>query len=292
MNRPMERPVTGPVKHQEDSLSYQSNHTISYQHWSAADLDDACKGVIVISHGLAEHSGRYKHVAEYFVSQGYHVYAIDHLGHGKSSGARCHVASINDFVACLHRLIKIVKDQHNNSPVYLLGHSMGGLIASLYLIDHQQELAAAILSAPLIKPTTAPTKFQTRIVKFFARFFPKVGVLQLDPRFVSRDPKVVKDYIDDPLVFSGKVSAKLSMELGGGMAKVSRQGSTISLPILILQGKEDKLVDPAGAEFIFNKVSSKDKSLEFFDQCYHEILNEPEQQEVLSTITTWLAQDH
>lgn len=280
------------MKHHEDSFSYQSNQKIAYQYWLAEKEADSEKGVVVISHGLAEHGGRYKHVAENLVAEGYHVYAIDHIGHGNSSGPRCHVASINDFVECLHTLITIVKDQHKNSPVYLLGHSMGGLIASLYLIDHQEELTAAILSAPLIKPTTTPTKFQTRIVKFFARFFPKAGVLQLDPRFVSRDPKVVKDYIDDPLVFSGKVSAKLSMELGAGMAKVGTQGNVISLPVLILQGKEDKLVDPIGAEFLLNKISSQDKSLEFFDQCYHEILNEPEQQEVLSAIGTWLTKKH
>lgn len=280
------------MKHQEGSFSYQSDQKIAYQYWLTKKEAGNEKVIVVISHGLAEHGGRYKHVAQYLVDQGYHVYAIDHLGHGKSSGTRCHVDSINDFVACLHQLIKTVKDQHKNGPVYLLGHSMGGLIASLYLIDHQEELTGAILSAPLIKPTTAPTKFQTRIVKFFARFFPKAGVLQLDPRFVSRDPTVVKDYIDDPLVFSGKVSAKLSMELGGGMAKVSAQGNCIALSLLILQGKEDKLVDPAGAEFLFNKASSKDKSLEFFDPCYHEILNEPEQEDVLSTIGTWLAKDH
>ncbi len=278
------------MKHEESCFTNRIANNIAYQFWLPKQNTQRLKGIIVISHGLAEHGGRYQHVALYFVSLGYGVYAIDHLGHGKSSGTPCFAKSMDDYVECLEDLIQIVKKTHGDIPVFLLGHSMGGLIASLYLLDHQDELKGAILSAPLIASHSKPTRIQTFLVKFLARFFPKVGVLQLDPRLVSRDPDVIQNYIEDPLVYSGKVTAKLSIALGAGMAKIHRLALNIKLPIIILQGAEDKLVKPEGAKVLFNKISSTDKSLEYFDNCYHEILNEPEQNEVLSSISNWLEQ--
>ena len=175
-------------------------------HWLPAA---APKAVILLAHGYAEHAGRYAHVAKRLTDAGYAVYAVDHWGHGKSDGEGGYVPRFSAFTDGMAELLTLVEVNHPGAPRLLLGHSMGGLIATLFLIDRQDAFVAAALSGPAIVPGAPPSRFTVWISRFLSRFFPRLGVLALDPNGVSRDPAVVAAYLADPLVYTGKIGARL-----------------------------------------------------------------------------------
>ena len=173
-------------------------------------------------------------------------------------------------------------------PVFLFGHSMGALIGSIFLLDSQEKMKGAIFSGPGVK---IPENISSGVIfagKVLSIMMPKFGLIQLDASHVSRDPAVVQAYIDDPLVYSGKTTARLAAELLKAMRRISSEAAKITLPVLILQGGEDKLVDPAGAQMLYDKVSSPDKTIKIYDHLYHEIINEPERHAVLADMEKWL----
>ena len=168
---------------------------------------------------------------------------------------------------------------------------MGGLISSIFLLDHQDELSGAVLSGPSVK---VPDMSSVTILagKLFSTLMPKLGLLALEADGVSRDPEVVKAYINDPLVYTGKITARLAAELLKAMKSAAAGASKITLPILIAQGSEDRLVDPDGAQMLHDTVGSVDKTLKIYDGLYHEIFNEPEHQKVLGDVEAWLESRH
>lgn len=173
-------------------------------------------------------------------------------------------------------------------PVFLFGHSMGGLIGSIFLLDFQEKMTGAILSGPGVK---IPENISSGVIlagKVLSLLMPKFGLIQVDASNVSRDPEVVQAYIDDPLVYSGKTTARLAAELLKAMQRISSEAGRITLPILILHGGDDKLADPAGARMLYDKVSSRDKTIKIYDHLYHEIINEPERHTVLADMEKWL----
>jgi acylglycerol lipase len=274
------------VKHEEGRFEGVRGFRLYHQAW----LPDAPpKAVLLVVHGLAEHGGRYANLAGYFVPQGYAVHAIDHVGHGKSEGARVFVERFQDFLAPLDNLFGMVRDRHPGVPVFLVGHSMGGLIAATWLLDRQDDLAGAVLSGPSVK---VPDNISTAVIvvgRILSRLLPGAGVIGLDARGVSRDPAVVQAYIDDPLVHTGKITARLGAELLKAMQRIGTEAHRIRLPILILQGGADKLVDPMGARVLHGLVRSPDKTLKIYEGLYHEIYNEPERAQVLEDVGAWLA---
>lgn len=279
------------MKHEEGKFPGPRGQQLYWQSWrteGGAD-NNQCKGVVIIVHGLAEHSGRYAHVATFLVDNGYDVFALDHLGHGKSDGERCFVKTFADYMEPLHALVMRVKQEYNGKPVHMLGHSLGGLIANIYLLQYQNELSSAVLSSPLVMIRTKTSAMQSLIMKLISYLFPKAGVFQLDARQVCSDPKVVEDYINDPLVYSGKMTARLMTEIGLAMARVLDQVGDITLPMLVVQGGKDVLVDPQGAKFMHDNIGSSQKKLIFVDDSYHEVLNEPQfKQQAMRDIVEWL----
>lgn len=247
----------------------------------------APKAVVLLAHGYAEHAGRYGHVAKRLTDAGYAVYAVDHWGHGKSDGEGGFVPRFSAFTDGMAELLTLVQVNHPDTPRLLLGHSMGGLIATLLLIERQDAFAAAALSGPAILPATPPSRFTVWISRFLSRFLPRLGVLSLDANGVSRDPAVVAAYLADPLVYTGKIGARLGKEFMDAMAAAQAGASAITLPILIQHGEADSLTAPAGSRFLFDHVGSKDKRLEIYPGLFHEIYNEPEQGAVLDDLVGW-----
>jgi len=244
--------------------------------------------VLLVVHGLAEHSGRYMNVVDYFVPKGYAVYGIDHFGHGKSDGDRVFVERFDDFVQTLKIFSDKVHGWQPGQPLFLVGHSMGGLIGAAYLLDYQNKMTGAVLSGPGVKvpdDTSSVTLMAAKVMSFAA---PKSGLIQLDASTVSKDPAVVDAYVNDPLVYTGKITARLGAEMLATMQHVTDQAAGITLPLLIVQGGEDALVDPSGAQMLYDQVSSEDKTLKIYEGLYHEVLNEPEREQVLGDIESWL----
>ena len=245
------------------------------------------KAVVLLAHGYAEHAGRYAYVAKRLTDAGYAIYAVDHWGHGASDGEGGFVPRFSAFLDGMSELLTLVEVNHGDTPRLLLGHSMGGLIATLFLIERQQAFVAAALSGPAILPAEPPSRFTVWISRFLSRFFPRLGVLSLDANGVSRDPAVIAAYQADPLVYGGKIGARLGKEFMDAMAVAQADAPKIRLPILIQHGEADRLTAPAGSRYLFEHVSSVDKRLEIYPGLFHEIYNEPERDAVLGDLIAW-----
>jgi alpha-beta hydrolase superfamily lysophospholipase len=165
---------------------------------------------------------------------------------------------------------------------------MGGLITSYYLLDHQDKFKGAVISAPAIEIGESVSPATITMGKILSKILPKMGLLALDATAISRDPKVVEVYVNDPLVFHGKTPARLAAEMLSAMMRVGEEVGTISLPFIVLQGAEDKLVAPSGAQMLYDKAGSSNKTLKIYDGLYHEVFNEPERELVLTDVETWL----
>jgi alpha-beta hydrolase superfamily lysophospholipase len=273
------------MKHQEGFFTGVRGAKLYHQRWLP---EGEAKAALLIAHGLAEHSGRYMNLVERLVPLGYALYGIDHLGHGRSEGQRLYVEAFTEYTDALKICIDCIRDRQPGKPLFLVGHSMGGLIAALYLTGHHTGLTGAVLSGPAIKvpdQLPAPLVFVGRVLSLL---FPRVGLVPLEADGVSRDPAVVAAYLADPLVHRGKITARLGAEMLAAMARVRRDAARITLPLLILQGGADKLVDPAGARLLHDAIASPDKKLIVYEGLYHEIFNEPEHDRVMTDVEQWL----
>ncbi len=263
------------------------NASISYQSWLPSG---AVQAVLLVVHGLGEHCGRYMHVVDHFVPSGYAVYGFDHIGHGQSAGRREVVEHFTDYTDTLQLFYELVKGWQPGKPIFLLGHSMGGLILAYYLLDHQPDCHGAIFSAPAIRSSVGIPPALIMFTQLLAVFVPRLGVRNLvDVHALSRDPQVVAAYVNDPLVFHGKTSARLVAELLAAMRRVTTEAHRIRLPLIVLQGDADRLVDPQGAQIFYNHTSSRDKTLKIYPGLYHEVFNEPERGQVLQDVEAWLS---
>ena len=273
------------MQHSEGTFSGVRNATIYYQNWLP---DGDVKAVLLVVHGLGEHSGRYMNVVNHLVPRGYAVYALDHLGHGKSDGTREYVERFADFTDTLALYYRMVAGWQPGKPVFLVGHSMGGLIATTYLLDHQADFRGAVISAPAIAVSSSISPMTIALGKVAAVLAPKLGVLALDVNGISRDPAVVQANLADPLNFQGKTTARLAAEMLKAMQRVAAEVGTITLPFIVVQGSADRLVDPAGAQMLYDKAGSQDKTIKIYEGLYHEVFNEPEHDQVLTDVAAWL----
>ena len=248
------------------------------------------RGVVVLVHGYAEHLGRYEHVAARLNAAGLAVYALDHWGHGQSEGEGGFVPAFAAFTRGVEALLDMVKAELPGVPRVLIGHSMGGLIAVHHLISHQADYACAVLSGPAIAAAEPPGAMMIFVSRLLSRLAPRLGVLALDTGGVSRDPAVVAAYVADPLVYSGKMSARLAKEMFEAMGAAQAGAGKISLPLLMLHGEADRLTAPEGSRLLDRTVASKDKQLVIYPGLYHEIFNEPEQGAVLDQMVGWIVE--
>jgi alpha-beta hydrolase superfamily lysophospholipase len=258
---------------------------IYYKGWLP---DGEVKAVLLIVHGVGEYCERYTNVVNHFVPLGYAVYGLDHIGHGKSGGEREMIDRFEDFIEPVMTYSRMVKGWHPEKPVFIYGHSLGGLITSFLLLDHQADFKGAIISAPAVKVPDNISPMVITIGKVLSAIAPKAGLIGLDTSYLSHDKTVVDTYNTDPLVFHGKMPARLSAEMLRAMARVTAEAAKISLPVFILQGGGDKIVDPAGAPMLYEKVSSKDKTLKVYEGLYHEVHNEPERENMFKDLEGWL----
>jgi len=246
------------------------------------------RGVVAICHGFAEHGGRYAEVAQYFADRGYVTEALDLRGHGRSDGVRVHVRSFNEYLNDLDRFLTNVRLRNPGLPVVLLGHSMGGGIAALYVIARQPDLAGVVLSGPAVGSDFVKLSGARRLMLKAMAVAPRLRLPSLPATAVSRDPEVVRRYEEDPLVFRGGSTIAHAMAGVRAITRASRDMEQFSLPLLIVHGTADSLVPVAGSEELYRRAQSSDKALKLYEGLYHEVLNEPERLEVLGDIVSWL----
>jgi acylglycerol lipase len=274
------------MKQIEGSFKGARNANIYYQAWLP---EGDVKAVLLLVHGLGEYCGRYVNHVNALVPLGYAIYGLDHLGHGKSDGEREVIQRFEDYTEPLTSYYNMVKGWQPGKPIFILGHSMGGLITCAYLLNHQADFKGAIISAPAIKIGEGISATTITMGKVLSRIAPKTGVLALDTSAISRDPEVVKAYASDPLVFHGKTPARLAAEMLKAMQRVTAEVGKITLPFIAIQGTADKLVEPSGAQMLYDGAGSKDKTLKMYEGLYHEVHNEPEREVMFKDLEVWLA---
>jgi acylglycerol lipase len=255
-------------------------------YWQAWLPEAAPRALVLLAHGGAEHSGRYAWTAGELVARGYAVYAIDHRGHGRSEGPRAYVDRLAHAVADLHSLSDLAHERHPAAPRFLLGHSMGGLIAVEYALRHQDELTGLVLTAPLaVLEANGVSRGAVRALSVAA---PRLPLYKIDSTTVSRDPEVVRAYDRDPLNHRGRLPARTVAELAAATATLPRRLPALSLPILSLYGSADRLVSPTASALIEARCGSSDCTVRSYDGLYHELLNEPERDRVVTDVADWV----
>jgi acylglycerol lipase len=247
----------------------------------------APRGSIVVAHGFAEHGGRYAALAERLVDNGFAVVIADHRGHGRSEGRRRSIVRFSDYVDDLKLVVDAATTQVAGAPLVVLGHSMGGLVALSFALRFPESLQALVLSAPAACPGTV-SPLQLMAGRLLARVAPDTGVLKLPLHTISKDPAVVEAYMNDPLVSPGKMRARMGAEMLDTMAAVDAALPSLRLPLLVMQGSEDRLVDPGCGPHVFERAGSPDKTLHVYPGLWHEIFNEPERATVIADLLQWL----
>jgi acylglycerol lipase len=251
-------------------------------------LPDRPTGVLLVSHGLGEHSGRYRPVADALVPDGWAVYALDHRGHGRSGGARAHLDDYADWLADLDTVRRFVADRHPGLPVFLLGHSLGGQIALAYALDHPADLAGLVLSAPALADHSVPA-WSVPVLTAVGRFAPRLRPAGIDTTKVSKDPAVVAAYQADPWVHHGNPTLGLATAVYGQFGPLVERARGLALPLLLQHGTADVLADPEGSRTLAAASGSPDQTVHFYDGLWHEIYNEPERDRPLADLRGWLA---
>lgn len=250
--------------------------------------DGDTRGAALLVHGLGEHSSRYGHVASSLTERGFALHAMDHYGHGKSDGHGGHVPRFSVFMDGVTALLDDVRKTAGDLPLFLIGHSMGGLIAARFLLTGQHEFRAAALSGPAFRSDEAPPAIVLWLNRLLSALVPTLPMITLDPTLVSRDRAVVEAYVGDPLVHHGKLTSRLIAEMANAMDDTLARAAEVTLPLLIMHGEADKLTAPAGSAEFHAAAGSADKTLKLYPRLFHEIFNEPERDTVLADLGTWL----
>jgi len=245
------------------------------------------RAVVVISHGFNSHSGEYVWVAEQLVADGYAVYALDHRGRGKSDGERFFVKKFSDYTGDLATFMTMVKAREPGLPVFLLGHSAGGVIATSYALDHQDQLAGLICES-FAYQVPAPD-VALAILKGLSHVAPHAHVLKLKNEDFSRDPAVVAAKNADPLIANESQPSETVAEMVRADERLKKEFPNITLPVLIIHGTSDKATKPSGSKEFYDASRSKDKTLKLYEGHYHDLLNDVGKEGVLADIKAWLA---
>ncbi|NPA91540.1 MAG: alpha/beta hydrolase [Chloroflexi bacterium] len=245
------------------------------------------KAGLVIVHGFGEHSGRYGNVVEFLVPRKYAIYTFDLRGHGRSPGPRGHVDRWDDYVEDVNAFLRHVRERLGPQPLFLFGHSMGGLIALDYALRHPEGLNGVIASGPVLaQPGVSPLLLMAS--RALSKVLPRTTFdTHLDATALSRDPEVVRAYQEDPLVHS-LATARLGTELNNAIQRVHERASEWRLPLLILHGRADRLAPVEGSRAFIQNVPVEDKTLIEYPDGYHEPHNDIQKAVVLRDLEKWL----
>lgn len=257
------------------------------RHWSPEEKTP--RAHLIVVHGYAEHAGRYDRLAARLTKRGFAVHAFDLRGHGLSDGERVLVRSFTEYLDDLDSFMTRVQAIASTRPVFLLGHSMGGTIVTLAMLSRRPALSGLLLSgAGLPVDVGVGQKLFGRVLMALGRIAPALRLRTLAAETVSRDPAVVAGYDADPLNYRGRMPAGTLAAMIRALRFIDKHESELSAPVLIMHGTADALTDPVGSRRLYQRAASADKALKVYDGLYHEILNEPEQDDVMGDIAAWI----
>jgi acylglycerol lipase len=245
------------------------------------------RAVVVLVHGLKAHSGLYESPATEMANAGFAVYALDLRGHGKSDGRRLYAQSISDYVDDVRATVKLAKMHYPAEPLFMLGHSAGGVIACAYALEDQHELAGLICESFALE--VPASKLTLSLLKGIARIAPRLGVFKLKDEHFSRDEAFVERMKTDLLIPREGYPAQTIAELARVDDRLHTDLAKITIPVLVLHGTEDHVTRPSGST-LFGKIGgSRDKTLKLYQGHYHDLLNDVGKERVLGDIINWIA---
>ena len=276
----MDQTITTAV-HEETFLG-KDGLSIFYRSWSPP----APRAAVVICHGVNSHGGQYVWPAGQLVAAGFGVFAIDLRGRGKSQGERFYVDDVADYVSDVDGLIKIAKARHPGIPLFLLGHSAGGVVSATYTLDNQRELTGFICESFAFQ-VPAPG-FALAAIKGLSHFAPRLPVLKLKNEDFSRDPKVVAALNADPLIANEVQPAATVAALVRADERLRAEFPTITIPVLIMHGTADKATVCHGSEFFYETVGSADKTLKLYRDHFHDLLADIGKEEAMADVLGWI----
>ncbi|TVQ15741.1 MAG: alpha/beta hydrolase [Balneolaceae bacterium] len=267
--------------------AFINDRGITIATYEALPRQEAKAGILLV-HGYAEHTGRYRHVIRELNDTGLAVYALDHQGHGKSGGVRCYIKEFDYYVDDLSFYFEKLRNETGLKKWFILGHSMGGAIALKMVLRHQNDLNGMLLTGPMLEISTKVPKVVQEMAKYVAAMASTVPVVKLETEAISRDPDVVRNYLNDPLVYTGRVRAKMAVHFSKINTEMPGLFSKIELPLWVGHGTLDRITSPEGSKMLYRLAQSQDKTLKLFDGLFHEIMNEPEKDMVLGEISFWI----
>jgi len=271
----------------EHTFQNKDQNTLFYHEWLPDDGN--IRAVVLIVHGVHEHSGRYQHVAKVFTQAGLACYGIDHRGHGKSGGTKVYFTDLGDVVDDLRLLFDRVREQHPDKPVLIFGHSMGSLVSLEFTLRYQQDVKALALTGTAITGEEAQPKWLLSLAQQAAKIIPRVRLSPSEsPTILTTDQDQVLRFIADPLVDKGlwRIGTSVAM-LQAGRA-IRERVHQLTLPILAYHGGDDKLTPSSGATYLQEHAQSEDITIKIYPGLRHELVNEIGREEIIQEITDWL----
>jgi len=268
---------------EEATLQSDGGLTIAYRSWRTPER---ARGLVVIVPGFNSHSGYYTWAAEQLIELGLAVYAVDLRGRGRSDGERFYVAQFADYLADIAGIVDLATGREPNLPLFMLGHSAGGVLACLYALEHQSGLAGLVCESFAFQ-TPAPD-VALAVLKGLGHVFPHAHVLRLKNEDFSRDAHAVAVMDADPLIAHETQPTQTVAELVRADERLKTAFPKITLPLLILHGTADKAAKPAGSQFFYEHAGSTDKTLKLYDGHVHDLLNDVGKEAVIADVAAWI----
>lgn len=268
----------------EEKIKSADGLNINVRSWKPAG---APRAVVAIVPGFNSHGGYFMWTGERLAAAGFAVYAVDLRGRGKSDGERFYVDNVSDYVSDVHEMVKLAKSREPDLPVFLLGHSAGGVVSCVYTLDHQEEISGLICQSFAFKvpaPDIALTVF-----KGVSHLAPHGHIFKLSNDDFSRDPAAVTAMNEDPLIADETQPNQTMAAIIRADERLEREFPLITVPVLIMHGTEDKVTKPSGSQFFYDTVGSKDKTIKLYEGHVHDLLNDVDKEQVLADVTSWIA---
>ena len=272
------------VLHETRTVEGAGGLAVFQQRWRPTQV----RGVLFVIHGLAEHGGRYDAFAQRLAAAGIAVYAIDHRGFGRSEGKRSQVERFTSVFADIDTLVAWAAEEPAGAPRFFFGHSMGGAIATRYVLDHPHAVSGLVLSgaALAIDDKTRPGKVE--LVRKLSVKHPNLRVLRLNLRRFAHDKAVVADMRHDPLVDRRKIPARTAAEIVDSIDDIAARASSLTVPLLVMHGSDDRITPPAGSKALVEHAGAKDKTLRILDGMLHDIVHDFGHDAVEAEIEAWI----
>jgi len=267
----------------ESSFESVGGVKIATRSWQPAGKPRA---VIILIHGFNSYSAYFAWPAEQFAARGLACYALDLRGRGKSEGERFYVEKFSDYLGEVDGLVRQARSENPGLPVFVLGHSVGGVIATSYVFDHQNEIAGLICESfayDVGLPDAAAL-----LLKGISHLAPHLHVYTLKNEIFSRDPAVVSRMNNDPLIEKESQPAETSAEVLKASDRLTENFPKFTVPVLIIHGTADKATKPAGSQRFYAMAGSKDKTLKLYEGHFHDLLNDVDKEVVMADIQAWI----